>query len=149
MAVATYQFGNVFMRPTISAYPSSRQGTKYDLHEDITRRWTKAGDEAFTNVPGAAGAFAPISLLRYQQSDINVLKGDYIRLRELSLSYQIPVEKLKFMRAANVGFSVRNLGLIWKANKEGLDPDFTGSLNSSTLGLPSPVSYNLSLNVNF
>jgi len=149
MAVATYQFGNVFMRPTISAYPSSRTGTKYDLHEDITKRWTKAGDEAFTNVPGAAGALAPTSLLRYQQSDINVLKGDYIRLRELSLSYQIPVEKLKFMKAANVGFSVRNLGLIWKANKEGLDPDFAGSLNASTLGLPSPVSYNLSLNVNF
>jgi len=149
LAVATYQFGNVFMRPTISAYPSSRVGTKYDLHEDITKRWIKAGDEAFTNVPGAVGAFAPVSLLRYQQSDINVLKGDYIRLRELSLSYQIPVEKLKFVRAANLGFSVRNLGLIWKANKEGLDPDFVGSLSASTLGLPPTVSYNFSLNVNF
>lgn len=149
MAVATYQFGNVFMRPTISAYPSSRTGTKYDLHEDITRRWTKAGDEAFTNVPGAVGALAPTSLLRYQQSDINVLKGDYIRLRELSLSYQIPVEQIKFIKGANLGFSVRNLGLLWRANKEGLDPDFVGGLSASTLGLPSPVSYNFSLNINF
>ncbi|WP_406826178.1 SusC/RagA family TonB-linked outer membrane protein [Pedobacter sp. KACC 23697] len=149
MAVATYQFGNVFMRPTISAYSSSRQGVKYDLHEDITKRWIKAGDEAFTNVPGAAGALAPTSLLRYQQSDINVLKGDYIRLRELALTYQVPVEQLKFIRSANVGFSVRNLGLLWRANKEGLDPDFVGGLSASTLGLPSPVSYNFSLNVNF
>ncbi|WP_412468138.1 SusC/RagA family TonB-linked outer membrane protein [Pedobacter sp. KLB.chiD] len=149
LAVATYQFGNVFMRPTISAYPSSRTGVKYDLHEDITRRWTKAGDEAFTNVPGAAGSFAPTSLLRYQQSDINVLKGDYIRLRELGLTYQVPVAQLHFVRSANVGFSVRNLGLIWRANKEGLDPDFVGGLSSTTLGLPSAVSYNFSLNANF
>ncbi|WP_316739009.1 SusC/RagA family TonB-linked outer membrane protein [Pedobacter aquatilis] len=150
MAIATYQFGNVFLKPTISAYPTARTGLRYDLHEDIARRWTKAGDEAFTNVPGAVGTFAALSLLRYQQSDINVLKGDYIRLRELSLSYQLPVERLtNFVKGANFGFSVRNLGLLWTANKEHIDPDFTAGLTATTLGLPSTVSYNFSLNVNF
>ncbi|WP_084153166.1 SusC/RagA family TonB-linked outer membrane protein [Pedobacter jeongneungensis] len=150
MAVATYQFGNVFLRPTISGYPSTRLGTKYDLSEDIDKRWRKAGDELTTNVPGAAGVYAAQSLLRYQQSDINVLKGDYIRLRELSLSYKIPVSKItKAVKAANFGFAVRNLGLLWTANKEGYDPDFAGSLSTTTLGLPATVSYNFSLNVNF
>lgn len=150
MAIATYQFGNVFLRPTISSYPTARTGVRYDLHEDVAKRWSKPGDEALTNVPGVAGVFAAQSLLRYQQSDINVLKGDYIRLRELSLNYQLPVERVtKVVKAASFGFSVRNLGLIWTANKEGIDPDFTSGLNSTTLGLPSTVSYNLSLNVNF
>lgn len=149
-AIATYQFGNVFLRPTISAYPAARTGTKYDLSADVAKRWQKAGDEAFTNVPGAAGTFAAVSLLRYQQSDINVVKGDYIRLRELSLNYQIPVDHItRAVKAANFGFSVRNLGLLWTANKEGLDPDFSSSLSSSSLGLPASVSYNFSLNVNF
>lgn len=150
MAVASYQFGNVFLRPTISSYPTARIGVRYDLNEDITRRWIKAGDEAITNVPGAGGTFAAVSLLRYQQSDINVLKGDYVRLRELSLTYQLPVAQItKLVRAANLAFAVRNLGLIWTANKEGFDPDFVSGLTATTLGLPSAVSYNFSLNVNF
>lgn len=150
LAIATYQFGNVFLRPTITAYPSSRTGVKYDLSEDIAKRWQKAGDEEFTNVPGAAGTYAATSLLRYQQSDINVLKGDYIRLRELSLNYQIPVGRFtNAVKAANFGFAVRNIGLLWTANKEGIDPDITGSLSSTSLGLPAAVSYNFSLNVNF
>jgi hypothetical protein len=150
MAVATYQFGSVFLRPTISAYPAARTGLKYDLSEDIANRWRKAGDEASTLVPGVAGLYAPVSLTRYQQSDINVLKGDYIRLRELSLSYRIPVDRFtNLVKSADFGFAVRNLGLIWRANKEGIDPDFIGNLSSSTLGLPATVSYSFSLNVNF
>ncbi|WP_426328580.1 SusC/RagA family TonB-linked outer membrane protein [Pedobacter sp. R-06] len=150
MAVASYQFGSVFLRPTISSYPSARTGVRYDLHEDVAKRWVKAGDEAFTNVPSPVGNFAAQSLLRYQQSDINVLKGDYVRLRELSASYQLPIEKItSFVRTANFTFAVRNLGLLWRANKEGIDPDFVAGLSSITLGLPSAVSYNFSLNVNF
>lgn len=150
VAIATYQFGSVFLRPTISSYPSSRLGVNYDLAEDVDRRWRKAGDEATTNVPGVAGVYAGQSLLRYQQSDINVLKGDYIRLRELSLSYQIPVGKItNAVKAASFAFAARNLGLLWRANKEGIDPDITGGLNSTTLGLPASTSYNFTLNVNF
>jgi len=150
LAIATYQFGSVFLRPTISSYPSSRLGTSYDLSEDVAKRWQKAGDEAFTTVPGVAGVYAGQSLLRYQQSDVNVLKGDYIRLRELSLSYQIPVAKLNnAVKTASFAFSARNLGLLWRANKEGIDPDINGGLNSNTLGLPASVSYNFTLNVNF
>ncbi|CAM4415603.1 TonB-linked outer membrane protein, SusC/RagA family [Pedobacter westerhofensis] len=150
MAIATYQFGSVFLRPTANTYPSSRQGSVYDLAADVAKRWQNPGDEAFTNVPGIAGTFASSSLLRYQQSDINVLKGDYIRLRDLSLSYQIPVAKItNAVRAANFAFSARNLGFLWRANKEGIDPDINGGLNSTTLGLPPVVSYNFTLNVNF
>ncbi|MFD2288074.1 SusC/RagA family TonB-linked outer membrane protein [Pedobacter petrophilus] len=65
-AMASYQFGSIFLRPTITSYPTARLGVKYDLHEDVAKRWIKAGDEAFTNVPGAAGIFAAQSLLRYQ-----------------------------------------------------------------------------------
>ncbi|WP_442590847.1 SusC/RagA family TonB-linked outer membrane protein [Pedobacter sp. AW31-3R] len=150
MAIATYQFGSVFLKPTVSSYPSSRLGVRYDLAEDVAKRWQNPGDEATTNVPGMAGVYAAQSLLRFQQSDINVLKGDYIRLRELSLTYQIPVSRITHVvKSANFAFSARNIGLLWRANKEGIDPDITGGLNSTTLGLPASVSYNFTLNVNF
>jgi hypothetical protein len=53
------------------------------------------------------------------------------------------------VKSASFAFAARNLGLLWRANKEGIDPDITGGLNSSTLGLPASVSYNFTLNVNF
>lgn len=150
LAIATYQFGSVFLKPSVSAYPSARTGATYDLHADVAKRWQNPGDEATTVVPGVAGVYAPLSLQRYMQSDINVLKGDYIRLRELSLTYRIPVARInKYVKSANVGLNVRNLGLLWTANKEGLDPDFANPLNSNLIGIPESVSYNLSVNVNF
>lgn len=150
LAVATYQFGGVFLKPTVSSYPSARTGVTYDLSADVAKRWQASGDEANTVVPGVVGVYAPLSLNRYMQSDINVLKSDYIRLREFSLTYNIPVVNMqKYIKSANVGFNVRNLGLLWRANKEGIDPDFAIPLNSNTLALPEAVSYNFTLNVNF
>ncbi|MFD2288073.1 hypothetical protein GJU39_18735 [Pedobacter petrophilus] len=71
-------------------------------------------------------------------------------MRELSLSYQLPVERVtKFVKAANFAFAVRNLGLLWTANKEGIDPDFVAGLSATSLSLPPAISYNFSLNVNF
>lgn len=150
-ALATYQFGNVFLKPSIGTYTTSNYLVKYDLSADIAKRWQSPGDEANTTVPGLNGTATAVnaSLVRYQNSDINVLKGDYVRLRELSLSYQLPtalINKVK-IRSANLNFAVRNLGLLWTANKQGYDPDFVNSLDRS-YSLPAARSYILSLNVN-
>jgi hypothetical protein len=90
------------------------------------------------------------SLYRYQYSDINVLSSDYIRLREVSLRYELPAAWMNKVQAkgASFGFAVRNLGLVWKANKQGYDPDFVGYANGS-YSLPASRSYNFSFNVNF
>ena len=149
----TYSFGNVFMKPTVATYQGAgRNATlKYDLSADVAKRWRKAGDELSTNVPGMAGVYSSISLFRYQYSDINVLPGDFIRLREIALTYQVAprlVEKVG-IKAASLGVTARNLGLIWVKNSEGLDPTFATPLTSTSLGLPPSPSYTFSLNVNF
>ncbi|HEX8020725.1 SusC/RagA family TonB-linked outer membrane protein [Mucilaginibacter sp.] len=150
-ALATYQFGNVFLKPTATSYATSPYNVKYDLNADIAKRWQSPGDEFTTTMPGLNGTATAVnaSLVRYAYSDINVLKGDYIRLRELSLSYQVPVNFLNKVRikSANIGFAVRNLGLLWTANKQGYDPDFVNSIDR-TYNLPASRSYILSLNVN-
>ncbi|WP_316799809.1 SusC/RagA family TonB-linked outer membrane protein [Pedobacter frigidisoli] len=151
-AQATYQFGNVFLKPSIQSYITGTRTVSYDLSADIAQRWIKSGDESNTDVPGLNGTATAVtnSLNRYKYSDINVLKGDYIRLRQLSLNYQLPQEligKLK-IKTAQVGMSVNNIGLLWTANKEGYDPDFA-NYPGSNRSLPAPVSYNLTLNLNF
>ncbi|MDQ1090560.1 SusC/RagA family TonB-linked outer membrane protein [Siphonobacter sp. SORGH_AS_1065] len=153
-ALATYSFGNVFIKPTISSYPTAlgrNAQLKYDLSADIAKRWKNPGDELTTNVPGMAGTYAGVSLYRFQNSDLNVLPGDFIRLREVSLTYQVAERfaQLAGFKGASLGVAVRNLGLIWTKNKEGFDPVFANSLSSTTLGIPPSPSYTFSLNVNF
>ena len=153
-ALMTYQFGNVFVKPSIESYMTPSRGLtspKFDLSADIANRWRQAGDEATTNIPAVtADIYGQYSLYRYTYSDINVLKGDYIRLREVSLSYALPKDFLKRMKIEQVNLtgSVRNLGLIWTANKEGIDPDFANYVGNTTNLRPVP-SYNFSINVNF
>lgn len=151
-ALGTYSFGSVFRRPTVSTYATTRQTyVTYDLHEDIDKRWRVPGDEANTNVPGIAGIYAAQSLFRYGFSDINILDGSYIRLREVSLTYGMPASIAKKITAKSIDFTftVRNPGLLWTKNKEKIDPDFVPYLSANTLALPPAASYNLALGINF
>lgn len=150
-ALLTYQFGNVFLKPSIYSYMYRSTALSYDVSADIAKRWKKPGDEATTNVPGLNGniTYVNYSVGRYQYSDINVLPADYVRLREVALSYQFPASFFRgFVKGASFTATVRNLGLLWRANKEGYDPDFV-SYAGTTYGLPAAKSYNFSLNVNF
>ncbi|MBS1564219.1 MAG: SusC/RagA family TonB-linked outer membrane protein [Bacteroidetes bacterium] len=151
-ALLTYQFGSVFMRPGIYQYITQYYTMNYSLGNDVAKRWQNPGDEKTTNIPGLNGTATQVnySLNRYMYSDANVLKADYIRLREISLSYQLPSALLgkSPVKGASVTGTVRNLGLIWRANKEGFDPDFT-ALPGLSYSLPAARSYNLALNINF
>jgi TonB-linked SusC/RagA family outer membrane protein len=150
-ALFTYKFGSVFLKPSINNYITSAYRTNYDLSADIAKRWKKIGDENTTDVPGLNGTSTAItySLYRYMYSDINVLKGDYIRFRQLSLSYQIPDKFISkyHIKGAQISVSANNLGLLWTANKQGYDPDYVSGLNSYSL--PPSRSYTFSLNLNF
>ncbi len=152
MAQLTYQFGNVFLKQSVQGYLTSTRSINYGLDAAIAQRWQKPGDELTTSVPGLNGTASSVyySQVRYQNSDINVLKGDYIRLRQLGLTYRIPTSLLNRFKiqGAQAGFSVNNLGLIWRANKEGYDPDFLAYPGYNN-NLPPVPSYNLSLSVNF
>lgn len=153
----TYQFGSKFFKPTFSQYATNSRRLVWDLSDDIADRWRVEGDEAITNVPGILPSSnykllsrANYSINRYKYSDINIEKGDYLRWRQISLSYRLANDLLKTLhiQSANVSLSISNLGLLWKANKAGLDPDFIYGVNSTT-NLPPKKAYTLSININF
>lgn len=152
----TYQVGSKFFKPTFSGYATNSRRLVWDTSNDIANRWREAGDEAKTNVPGILPTtnysllqYSTNSIYRYKYSDINVEKGDYIRWKQVSLSYQVNKEWLKkaHIQSANIALSISNLGLIWKANKSGYDPDFVAGM--SAYNLPARKAYSLSLNINF
>jgi hypothetical protein len=94
---------------------------------DYEKRWQKPGDELITNVPSFQ---YPVDGRRdnfYALSSINVLPADNIRLEYINFSYSLRSKKNWFDNL-QVYANAADLGLIWKKNKEGLDPDYPSSL---------------------
>jgi TonB-linked SusC/RagA family outer membrane protein len=99
-----------------------------DGNADYAKRWQKPGDELMTNIPGLV---YPNSNLRdefYWGSEINVLKGDHIRMQYINLGYNFKMRSAKKAGFSNfqVFLVANNLGIIWRANREHIDPDYVG-----------------------
>jgi len=144
-----WKAGFVFRRPSMEPGAEFRSVTSY--HLDYFRRWQKPGDELTTDVPAALPYSVSTSsneyfeALVYQASAALVTKGDYIRLQDINVSYQVPYGLIHGLgvRNANVYVYMRNLGLLWRANKHGIDPEYTGASYPSPLSLSVGVKINL------
>lgn len=126
----TYRLGYYFRRPSLSYYSLYKYGLGNVEYKD---RWQKPGDENFTNVPSQP---YPVQSRRdafYQNSDINVLKGDNIKLTDLRLGYMLHLKQKtgKEITSLELYAYLYNINLmIWKANKQGFDPDFPDGIKT-------------------
>jgi TonB-linked SusC/RagA family outer membrane protein len=147
-----YYMGHKFLKQDINSsnYPTSTGFTgRLSTSQELVHRWRNPGDEAFTNVPGVSG-ISSNSIPWYNGSDINVRDASNIRLQQVTLSYSMPpslMSKLAVFKAATISGSATNLGIIWRKNKDGIDPDYvrTDEYNN----LPPTVNYVINLNFTF
>lgn len=147
--LATYKLDYVLFKPTFDSYVT-RYNTfaKYDLNSDIDKRWRNPGDEATTTVPGVRG-MGGYSYSRYRFSDNQVIDGDHIRFKEISLKYDLSeLFTNTFIDNASLTCSARNVGMIWRKNKDNLDPDFL-PVTGTTMKLPPTALYSVGFNFNF
>lgn len=124
----SYKLGYQFIRPGIS-YSALFNG--WDAATgDYARRWQVSGDEARTSVPSLVYPADSQRDQFYQQSSVNVESAANIRLQDVRLSYDINGRKVNAigLKHVQVYCYASNLGIIWKANKSGLDPDYPSSL---------------------
>jgi hypothetical protein len=140
-----YKLGYVFRRNSID-YTTLFEGTSPG-HPDYDRRWQNAGDELRTNVPSLPAPNLTISQPRdnfYENSEVLIEKGDLIRLQDIQLTYDLSrVEHLKLpMQQLRIYLYANNLGILWKANHVGIDPDFVATP-------PTPRSLALGLKASF
>ncbi len=147
--LATYKLDYVLFKPTFDNYITRYNSFKgYDLNSEIDQRWRNPGDEATTNVPGVRG-MAGYSYPRYVFSDNRVIDGDHIRFKEISLKYDLSnLFANTFIDGASLTCSARNLGIIWRKNKENLDPDFL-PYTGTYMKLPPTAMYSMGFNFNF
>ncbi|QEM09100.1 SusC/RagA family TonB-linked outer membrane protein [Mucilaginibacter rubeus] len=126
-------------------FRKSSTGLSYDqiayglVNSDYARRWRSPGDEAHTSVPSIL--MPPASTDRYtfyQYSQALVDKGDHVRLQDIRLSYAFsPFHgDNPIFKRLEVFTYLNNVGILWSANKDHLDPD----LYSGAYPLPRTLS---------
>ena len=114
---------------------------------DFAKRWQNPGDEIKTNVPSLAYPASSSLDNFYAGSESLVEKGDHIRLQYINLSYDLSKASwhpLPF-KSVQLYVNVNNVGILWRANKYGIDPDAYNSIYS----VPNPRTYSLGLRTNF
>ena len=137
-----YKLGYYFRRPqntSLVNYASMVAGSQLPPAE-YEKRWQKPGDELHTNVPAFVYPVDAFYMFAYAYADINVLRADNVRLQEINISYAFP-KKIGLFKGASLHGSIQNLGIIWRANKYGLDPD--------VLDIPLPHTYSIGFSTNF
>lgn len=145
----TYKFGYYF-RAKSTPINYAQIFTSNLVNADFNLRWQKPGDEATTSVPSVLYASNTNRNTFYQSSEVVVEKGDHIRLQDISISYDLKsglLKKAPFSWLQVFGY-LNNLGILWRANKKGLDPDYTDKFFYN-LSFPDPRTVSLGLRGTF
>lgn len=160
-ALFTFATGNyIRLQPAYS--------TSYDdmssMSKDVVNRWIMPGDETKTNIPALLDGFTMDNRIlkadgstvdaiypynAYNYSTERVAKGDFIRVKNVSLAYMLPQTLVKqwgfnSLQLALVG---NNIALLYSDKKlNGADPEF---FNNGGVAMPIPKQYTLSFKVGF
>ncbi|SKB62492.1 TonB-linked outer membrane protein, SusC/RagA family [Parapedobacter luteus] len=135
----SYSFGHYFRKPTISYGDLYR--TYSSLHADFNKRWQKPGDESFTTVPSMVFPDINGRDAFYVNSEVNVKRADLVRLQDIRLAYNFAFKQHNgLMKALQVYAFANNIGLLWTANGEGIDPDFPATPLPFTLSFGAQLT---------
>lgn len=142
-----YKFGYYFRKPTINYNNITASGNAFlGVNRDYINRWQKSGDENKTNIPSLIYPFSSTRDYFYQYSEVNVEKGDHIRLQDISLSYDFTKAAFPILPFNNLQLFLygNNIGILWRANHQGIDPDaIPGALDKTTMPMPRSISFGL------
>ena len=119
----TFRFGYYIRKPLLNYTTLFNTWTGSD---QFVNRWQKTGDEKVTHVPSMVYVDDPnfnVRQIFYSMSTVPIIRGDHIRIEDLSLSYLFTRKKNAPFEQCRIYGYVGNLGLLlWKANDDGIDP---------------------------
>lgn len=118
-----YNFGSK-MRKQVEILDYGRPSG--NLLKDFDNRWRTPGDENHTDIPAwTASKNSTANYNLFYLGDNNILDGAFIKLRDLSLSYNFPAEICKAISLSGLKASAKAGNLFyWAANNEHIDPEY-------------------------
>ena len=138
-----YKLGYYFRRNSISyssLFNSNGNGPWGTGHADFAQRWQHPGDEAHTDVPSMRYPNDDLRDEFYTNSSALVSRADHIRLQDVIFQYQLAPRR-SFFKNIRIYGNISNIGILWRANQQGIDPDYSG--------IPTPLSFAFGVNANF
>lgn len=153
----TYSFGNVLRLDDLCPVYSSDYSDLTASMKEMKNRWMVPGDENVTTIPSipTVRQMREIDALSnaysaYNYSTERVAKGDFIRLKELSLAYDLPKKYFEGQKAVSsfgLKLSATNLWLAYADKKlNGRDPEY---YNSGGVSSPVPRQFTLTVKLGF
>lgn len=147
----TYSFGNVVRLDPIF---SERYSDLSSMPKEFKNRWVIPGDELITTIPVIASKRQyqnhenlSYAYNAYNNSTERIAKGDFVRMKEVSLSYNISKDWLEKLKVNNLALKVQatNLFLIYADRKlNGQDPEF---FNSGGVATPLPKQFTFTISM--
>ena len=138
----TYSFGNVVRLDPVF---SNEYDDLSSMPKEFKNRWTVPGDENKTTIPVIASAVQnknntnlSYAYNAYNYSSERIAKGDFIRMKEISLGYDFPHKWVSAIGINTLSLKLQatNLFLIYADKKlNGQDPEFF-----NTGGVASPMA---------
>lgn len=114
----SFKLGYYFRRNSVDY--SAIYSRDWRGHSDYSLRWKESGDELLTDVPSRIYPAIQDRDSFYKYSEALVEKADNIRFEDLNFGYSFePKNGIKNVR---IFIYSSNLGVLWKANKHGIDP---------------------------
>jgi hypothetical protein len=145
----TYSFGNVVR---LERSFRSRYNDLTAMPKEFANRWTIPGDENYTTIPSIASirqnnndSHLSYAYNAYNYSDERIAKGDFIRMKEISIGYDLPKKLISplNLNSASLKLQATNLFLIYADKKlNGQDPEF---YNTGGVAVPLPKQFTLTL----
>ena len=119
-------------------------------------RWVLPGDENLTTIPAILTKRQTtdndnlrLAYSAYNYSTERIAKGDFIRLKEVSLTYDLPSRWLEPLKISNLSLKAQgtNLLLLYADKKlNGQDPEF---FNTGGVASPVPRQFTFTVRLGF
>lgn len=147
----TYSFGNVVRLDPVF---KNQYNDLNSMPKEFANRWTIPGDEKYTTIPVIASSRQnkndsdlSYAYNAYNYSTERIAKGDFIRMKEVSLGYEFPKSLVNSLNLNNLSLKLQatNLFLLYADKKlNGQDPEF---YNTGGVAVPLPKQFTLTLRV--
>ncbi len=145
----TYSFGNkVRLDPVFKEQYSDLDA----MSKDFKNRYVQYGDEKYTNIPVILSnrqvsydGYLKTLYNAYDYSTARIAKGDFIRMKEISLTYDFPKSWFQPLKLSDLSLKLQatNLFLIYSDSKlNGQDPEF---FRSGGVAAPMPKQLTMTL----
>lgn len=145
----TYSFGNVIRLDPVFA---NRYSDLTATPKEFKNRWMVPGDEQHTDIPVIASSRQnrnntnlSYAYNAYNYSTARVAKGDFIRMKEISVNYDFPRTLISHLGLTTLALKLQatNPFLFYSDKKlNGQDPEFT---NAGGVAVPMPKQFTMTL----